>query len=165
MATTRPEQITDIGVRLFKAFINKYWHPSLTRRLDAEDRTCLNYGYEENPPMGLSLAASDEPNRCGHGGGASYLVRTSHPASCTGLDNPDDIGLCRRRQDLPGLDFVHGDAESLPFADESSDAVINVEASHAYPRENRVPDELFHQGMNVGVRLWRSPTTGIGPVP
>jgi hypothetical protein len=80
----------------------------LTRRLDAEDLTCLNYGYEEDPPMGLALAASDEPNRvgiqlyhrvasqsdlnakqvlevsCGHGGGASYLTRTLHPASYTG---------------------------------------------------------------------------------
>jgi SAM-dependent methyltransferase len=238
--------------------------------------------------MGLSLAASDEPNRfgiqlyhlvatqadhngkqvsdvsCGHGGGDSYLVRTLHPASCTGLDfNPDGIAFCRRRHDLPGLDFVHGDAESLPCADESFDAVINVEASHAYPRlsrflaevvrvlraggrflyadfhgrsefpvweaalvdtpmrqvservinaevlrgmeknsqrsmdligspaagvyapvrppirrctrhgalprhqerENRVPDVLLHQGMSGGVRLSRSPTTGIGPVP
>jgi hypothetical protein len=50
---------------LFKAFINKYWYPSLTRRLDAEDLTCLNDSYEEDPPMGLSLAASDEPNRFG----------------------------------------------------------------------------------------------------
>ena len=32
-------------------------------------------------------------------------------------------------------------------------------------RENRVPDVLLHQGVNGGVRLSRSPTTGIGPVP
>ena len=108
--------------------------------------------------MGLPLAASDEPNRygiqlyhrtatqadlsgkqvlevsCGHGGGASYLVRTLRPASYTGLDlNADGIAFCRKRHNLPGLDFVHGDAESLPFADESFDAVINVEASHGYP--------------------------------
>jgi ubiquinone/menaquinone biosynthesis C-methylase UbiE len=31
------------------------------------------------------------------------------------------------------MDFVHGDAQSLPFADESFDVVINIEASHGYP--------------------------------
>ena len=109
--------------------------------------------------MGLPLAASDEPNRygiqlyhrtatqadlsdkqalevsCGHGGGASYLVRMLRPASYTGLDiNADGIAFCRKTHHLPGLDFVHGDAENLPFPDESFDAVINVEASHGYPR-------------------------------
>jgi SAM-dependent methyltransferase len=31
------------------------------------------------------------------------------------------------------MKFVHGDAENLPFPDESFDAVINVEAAHLYP--------------------------------
>lgn len=31
------------------------------------------------------------------------------------------------------MTFVHGDAENLPFPDESFDAVINVEAAHLYP--------------------------------
>ena len=35
---------------------------------------------------------------------------------------------------MPGLDFLHGNAESLPFADQSFDAVINIEASHLYAR-------------------------------
>ncbi len=142
----------------FKKIMVKYWYPFLTRRWDAEDVLLLNYGYEEDPPMGLPLAASDERNRyniqlyhrtatqadlsgkqvlevsCGHGGGASYLVRTLHPASYTGLDlNADAIAFCQKRHTLPGLDFVHGDAQNLPFADESFDAVINVEASHGYP--------------------------------
>ena len=67
--------------------------------------------------MGLPLAASDEPNRysiqlyhrtatqadlsgkqvlevsCGHGGGASYLVRTLRPASYTGLDSTQTPSL------------------------------------------------------------------------
>ena len=148
----------------FKKIMNNYWYPFLTRRWNAEDVVFLNYGYEEDPPMALPLAASDESNRfgiqlyhrtatqadlsgkqvlevsCGHGGGASYLVRTLRPASYTGLDlNADGIAFCQKRHNLPGLDFVHGDAESLPFADESFDAVINVEASHAYPRLSPFP--------------------------
>jgi hypothetical protein len=150
---TATERIADIGVRLFKDFMNKVWYPFLTRRLDAQEVTFLNYGYEEDPPMGVPLEASDEPNRygiqlyhrvatqadlegkkvlevsCGHGGGASYLTRTLHPASYTGLDfNPDGVAYCKKTHNLPGLDFVHGNAEDLPFPDESFDAVINVEA-------------------------------------
>jgi ubiquinone/menaquinone biosynthesis C-methylase UbiE len=56
---------------------------------------------------------------CGHGGGASYLTRTLRPASYTGLDfNADGIAFCRNKHNLPGPDFVHGHAESLPYADE-----------------------------------------------
>jgi SAM-dependent methyltransferase len=109
--------------------------------------------------MALPLAESDEPKRfpiqlyhrtatqvdlngkdvlevgCGHGGGASYLTRTLHPASYTGLDlNPAGIAFCRARHNLPGRDFVRGDAENLPFPDQSFDAVINIESSHCYPR-------------------------------
>ena len=43
----------------------KYWYPFLTRRWDAEDVLLLNYGYEEDPPMGLPLEASDERSRYG----------------------------------------------------------------------------------------------------
>ena len=142
---------------LFKKFMNSYWYPFLTRRLNADDVVFLNYGYEEDPPMAIPLAASDEPNRywiqlyhstatqvsldgkevlevsCGHGGGASYLMRTQRPASYKGLDfNADGVAFCQRRHQLPGLEFVHGDAENLPLADQSVDAVVNVEASHAY---------------------------------
>jgi len=37
---------------------------------------------------------------------------------------------------------VQGDAESLPFADESFDAVINVEAAHGYPNFPRFLAEV-----------------------
>ena len=135
----------------------KYFYRFFSRLSATDDVLFLNYGYEEHPPMTLPLEASDEPDRypiqlyhrtatqadlrdkqvlevsCGHGGGASYIMRTLHPASYTGLDlNTVGIAFCRERHDLPGLDFVQGDADDLPFADESFDAVINVEASHCY---------------------------------
>ena len=83
----------------------KYGYRFLSRLLIRDDVLFLNYGYEEDPPMALPLAASDELDRfpiqlyhrtatqvdisgkkvlevsCGHGGGASYLMRTLHPAS------------------------------------------------------------------------------------
>ena len=135
----------------------KYLYPTITRLVSRDDVIFLNYGYEEDPPMALPLAAPDEPDRypiqlyhrtatqvdlvgkrvleisCGHGGGASYLTRTVRPASYTAVDlNPAGINFCRRRHNVAGLVFVRGNAEQLPFADESFDAVINVEASHCY---------------------------------
>jgi len=150
-----------------KIAMNKYWYPVISRRLENEDLVFINWGYEEDPPMGLPLAPEDEPNRyciqlyhrtatqadlggkqvlevsSGHGGGAAYLVRTLRPASYTGLDyNPDGVAFAQKRHHLPGLDFVHGNAESMSFPDESFDAVVNVEASHAYPHFDRFLPEM-----------------------
>jgi fatty-acid O-methyltransferase len=147
--------------------IQKFIYRYATRRLDDDDVVFLNYGYEEDPAMGVPLSADDEPNRypiqlyhrtatqvdiggrevlevgCGHGGGASYLVRTLNPASYTGMDlNPVGVEFCRKRHQVAGLDFVEGDAENLPFDDQSFDAVINVESSHLYPRFDRFLEEV-----------------------
>lgn len=136
----------------------RFWYPFLTRRLRSEEVLFLNYAFETDPPLGLPLTAEDEPNRaciqlyhhvgsqvellgkevlevsCGHGGGASWLTRTMQPTGYTGLDlNPSGIAFCRRRHRVPGLRFVRGDAQRLPFADGSLDVVINIEASHCYP--------------------------------
>ena len=146
---------------------NKYWYRLNSRYFSDDDTVFMNWGYEEDPPMALPLAESDEANRysiqlyhrvatqvdltgkrvlevsCGHGGGASYLVRTQHPASYTGLDlNPVGLDFCRKKHPLPGLDFVQGNAEKLPFPDQSFDAVINIEASHCYPRFPRFLAEV-----------------------
>jgi ubiquinone/menaquinone biosynthesis C-methylase UbiE len=156
-----------LGRPALRKAVWKLWYPFLTRRLHDEGVVFLNYAYESDPPPGIPLAPEDEPRRycaqlyhhvgslvdlrgksvlevsCGHGGGASYLTRTFEPAEYTGLDlNPAGIAFCRKHHPLPGLEFVQGDAENLPFADKSFDAVINVEASHCYPDFPRFLSEV-----------------------
>jgi ubiquinone/menaquinone biosynthesis C-methylase UbiE len=133
-------------------------YQTLAKRLLGEQVIFLNYAFETDPPMAIALSAADEPNRaciqlyhhvgtqvnlsgknvlevsCGHGGGASYLTRTRQPAKYTGLDlNPEGVAFCRKQHPVKGLDFIQGDAQSLPFPDNSFEAVVNVEASHCYP--------------------------------
>lgn len=149
---------------LFTSFVTKRF-ATQTRMLSGDDWLFLNYGYEEDPPMAIQLDAADEDNRffiqqyhrtaaqvdlagkkvlevsCGHGGGASYVVRTFKPGSYTGLDlNEAAIEFCRNRHQLPGVEFVQGDAENLPFPDGSFDVVLHVEASHLYPHPARFFD-------------------------
>ena len=150
----------------YSNFVASHYYPFITR-ISGEDLVFMNWGYEEDPPMTLPLEGSDEPNRfpiqlyhrtatqvdlkgknvlevsCGHGGGASYLVRTLGPAAYTGLDlNTAGVDSCRKRHQLRGLDFVQGNAENLPFPDQSFDAVINIEASHCYPQIPRFLAEV-----------------------
>jgi len=150
------ERLFSIGP--IRKAIWRMWYPFLTKRFRREEVLFLNYAFETVPPVGLALDPADEPNRaciqlyhhvtapidlrgkevlevsCGHGGGASWLTRTFHPAGYTGLDlNPSGIRFCQSRHQVPGLRFVQGDAQKLPFGDCSFDVVINVEASHCYP--------------------------------
>ena len=148
-------------------YLGKYGYAMQTRFLGGDDMPFIDWGYEEDPKMGIPLPAAEEPNRygiqlyhatasqwdiagkkvlevsCGHGGGASYLTRTLGPASYTGLDlNPAGIAFCQERHRVHGLQFVRGDAENLPFPDNSFDAVLNIESSHLYPDFPRFLDEV-----------------------
>jgi fatty-acid O-methyltransferase len=153
--------------KLNKKFV-KYAYMFLSRRLRDDDVVFLNFAYEEDPKMGLELEPEDEHNRgclqlyhatasqvdltgkkvlevgCGHGGGASYIKRYLGPASYTGLDlNPTGIEYCKRRhKDVPGLDFLQGDAQDLPFPDESFDALVNVESANYYPDQAKFFSEV-----------------------
>ena len=120
----------------------------------ADNFSFMNYGYA---PLIAELAASDEPERyclqlyrhlvgdaplagkrlvevsCGRGGGAAHLARVLKPASYTGIDiSEQNVRLARERFSVPNLSFTTGNAENLPLAAGSCDAVINVEAAHLY---------------------------------
>lgn len=70
---------------------------------------------------------------CGRGGGAAYIARYRDPSSTTGLDFSERaVALCTRDRRGPGLSFISGDAQSMPFPEASFDVVVNVESSHCY---------------------------------
>jgi len=44
-------------------FVSKLFYRTQTHLVGADDVVFLNVGYEEDPPMAVPLAESDEPNR------------------------------------------------------------------------------------------------------
>lgn len=146
----------------FKQTFWKIWYQYLSGRIGSDSITFLNYGYW--PPEGetVSLQPEDEPNRpaiqlyhhvatgaeladknvlevsCGHGGGASFIKRYHRPKTYTAVDqNPKAIEYNRKTHSALGIDFRTGDAQALDFPENIFDAVINVEASHCYPRQEQ----------------------------
>ncbi len=135
-----------------------------------DDWTFMNYGYVSmDNEAGVALDAQDEPNRTciqlyhhvvetvdlrgldvlevgsGRGGGAAYVKKYLKPRAMIGIDySSRAVELCRR-QCHDGLSFVVGDAERLPFASGSFDAVINIESAHCY----RSLDVFFAQVQRV----------------
>ena len=138
--------------------VARWWYDRMATRLRDPGWTFMNYGLV--PPDGAvpDLAPVDEADRLpiqlyhrtvsagnlrgmrvleigsGRGGGASFLARYHHPAHVTGTDFSDKaVELCRTlHAAVANLDFTVGDAERLPFAAASFDAVVNVESSHCY---------------------------------
>jgi SAM-dependent methyltransferase len=133
----------------------------------------MNYGYaapDAPPPdspdrFGLQMyervaGAADLTGRdvleigCGRGGGAAFVLERLGPRSVTGLDlSPRAIARCRAEHARPGLTFVAGDAERLPFPDAAFDAVLNVESSHCYPSVPRFLAEVARVLRPGGVLL------------
>lgn len=131
----------------------------MARFYQKKDWSFMNYGYmplheEENE---AELTEQDEINRysiqlyhhlasavdlqerkvleigSGRGGGAHYIKRYFSPKNMVGVDfSKKAVSLCQQHYTMEGLTFIPGDAEALPFNDDSFDAVVNVESSHCY---------------------------------
>lgn len=70
---------------------------------------------------------------CGRGAGAYYIMKCLAPKRIVGIDNSkNNIRLCRERHRIKGLTFELGDAEDLPFDENSFDVVLNVESGHCF---------------------------------
>lgn len=130
----------------------------------------MNYGYallDGEPPLG-NISGDDEYYRyliqlylhtlggvdlqgkqllevgSGRGGGASWVSRNLKPARLTGVDlNEKQIELANARYGHDGLKFMHGNAQDLPFANDTYDAVYNIESSHCYPDQRVFFSEVY----------------------
>ena len=134
----------------------KWWYQKLAKANDRSEFRFMNYGFEDG--NGLELEPEDEPNRMfiqlysmnirganlegrevlevgsGRGGGASWIAKTHSPARLIGVDfSSEAVGHCKRwYAEQTNLKFIEGNAQNLPFDDESFDVVYNVESSHCY---------------------------------
>jgi len=143
---------------LFRRPMWRIWHTLLI--LFDKDSTVnfMNYGYAGlNGDKTIDLKKEDEWNRfpiqlydhvvsqvklmnkrvleigSGRGGGAHYISRYYKPKKYTGVDiSAGVIKFCNQFYDVPGLSFVEGRAEKIPFDAGTYDAVVNVESARGY---------------------------------
>ncbi|MEO1336524.1 MAG: methyltransferase domain-containing protein [Myxococcota bacterium] len=133
----------------------------LTRLIFGELRF-MNYGYLTTTDPHLPLTEAERPDArqarmyqlaatlgdtqtptnlrilevgCGRGGGTAWMARHLGAAEVVGVDfSSSNITACQSHfAQVPNLRFEVGDAESLPFDDDSFDLIVNVESSHCYP--------------------------------
>jgi phthiocerol/phenolphthiocerol synthesis type-I polyketide synthase E len=98
---------------------------------------------------------------CGRGGAVHVLTQFFAPAHVTGLDlSPGAIDFCRRAHRRSNVHFELGDAEHLPFANDSFDVVINIESSHTYPNIQAFYNEVWRVLVPGGYFLY----TDVHPV-
>ena len=164
----------------FRRGFNRWFYQFLAGIDRDGEVTLMNYGYI--PPSDtkpISLSPSDEPNRLclqlyhhvasgfdlkghsvlevgsGRGGGAVYVNKTFNPATMTGVDYSERaVAFCQHTHRDAGLNFVHGDAESLPFEDNRFEAALNVESSHCYGSMRRFLSEVYRVLKPGGHLLW-----------
>ena len=170
-------------VRISPAFqkaIWRWWYQRLGKRAHDSGWTFMNYGYKYKNQKTLNLTSKDESNRMfiqlydyvasqipikdgeilevgsGRGGGSSFLSRYHHPKSITGLDyTKSAIKLSNELHgNVDNLFFKLGDAENLPFKDNTFDAVINIESSHCYGNMERFLSEVSRVVKPVGYFGW-----------
>jgi ubiquinone/menaquinone biosynthesis C-methylase UbiE len=137
-----------------------FWHNTILKYDKDKKTVFLNYGYASSNGefKDLQLKPEDETNRLfiqlyhqvakkhkfenthilevgsGRGGGASFITRYFKPATYTAIDLAQKtIDFCNEFHKVPGLKFIKGDAENLPFENEKFDAVVNVESARCYP--------------------------------
>jgi ubiquinone/menaquinone biosynthesis C-methylase UbiE len=171
----------------FKRTVWKWWYQRLAAFYQKKDWRFMNYGYA---PIGkestlILSREDDEKNRLfiqlyqhilfeitltgkkileigsGRGGGSDYIARYYQPAQVIGVDfSSNAVALANRFYNIPTLSFIEGNAEDLPFENNSFDVVCNVESSHCYGNMKAFVSEVKRVLKPGGIFSWadlRSP--------
>ena len=165
----------------FQRSIWKWWYQRLGKRAHDSGWTFMNYGFiPKDKSAATRLENEDKNNRLfiqlydyvasqipleglkvlevgsGRGGGTSFISRYYNPSTITGLDySASAIKLSKKLHgNISNINFVKGDAESLPFDDNSFDAVINVESSHCYGSMESFISEVYRVLKKGGHFSW-----------
>jgi SAM-dependent methyltransferase len=95
----------------------------------------------------------------GTGPGYAAGLASARGAVATGVDIADELlALARRRQD--GIRFLRGDAEDLPFAGRSFDALVCNFGINHFPRPERALQEFARvvvPGAGIALSAWDLP--------
>ena len=143
------------------------WYNLFAKNARNTNLRLMNYGYHA-PEFDLTLLEEDEIERysiqlyhfvashaevkdknvlevgSGRGGGTSYIARYLSPSLITGIDISNKaVDLCLELYNIPNLEFICADSESLPFSDNSFEILVNVESSHCYGDVPRFLSEAY----------------------
>ena len=92
---------------------------------------------------------------CGRGGGTSYIAQYLKPQQMVGVDfSTQNIKLAQKFHQLSNLSFEQGDAENLPFDNDTFDIIINVESSHCYGSMTKFMQEVARVLKPEGIFSW-----------
>ena len=101
------------------------------------------------------------------GSGNGALLAAERGATVSGLDlTPKLLAVAAQRAEAAGveIDFTEGDAEALPYEDDSFDAVSSMYGVMFAPNQQQAADELVRvcrPGGRIGVAAW-TPTGSVG---
>ena len=154
MTTTNPTE--ESAVAELKATHRTIW--------GAGDYASVAEHVERVPPAHLLASIGISPGQrvldVATGSGNVALRAAAAGAEVTGLDLvPELLDVARRRSEAAGapIELVEGDAEDLPFADESFDRVLSVFGVQFAPRHGHAAGELVRvcrPGGAIGLVSW-----------
>ena len=126
-------------------------YPAIAQRIEPASATVVS---------SVGVGEGDRVLDVATGTGNAALVAAALGGEVTGLDlTPKLIEVARQRAQEAELrvEFVEGDAESLPFDDDSFDRVVSVFGVMFAPDQQRAADELARvcrPGGKIGVCAW-----------